>query len=236
LLVKWNVSHHFLGGLHIRRKIKGYNKLGISLKYTNNKLMSLEHEVIYKDSMEPNEVIAKSLEQLKLFLEILHYLRGVPFDIKSTANKLEAAPLLSTSITNVSIDIKLSANIILPKLKTLLKPPDRLLTWVKLANDALDSTDNEFAIRNYYMIWEDMKADSSIDNWPPEANDLRQIRNFVSHGGKLRKATCTFVESKLGMKIERYDPSVPAVMELVRLCRITAQNLIDSEMEKIFNK
>mgnify|MGYP007084712070 CR=1 FL=1 len=86
----------------------------------------------------------------------------------------------------------------MPDPKVFSHVPARLPAWLRLANDASDSNDPVDAIRDYYMIWEDLHPAWKIQDGPAEATDLKLTRDFVSHGGKLKnKDVLDFVERNL---------------------------------------
>ena len=122
----------------------------------------------------------------------------------------------------------------MPDPKVFSHVPARLLAWLRLANDASGSNDPVDAIRDYYMIWEDMHPAWKIQDGPAEATDLKLTRDFVSHGGKLKnKDVLDFVERNLGRRIEQFDPTDRAQQQFVSSQRKSARDLIEAELDKL---
>jgi hypothetical protein len=58
--------------------------------------------------------------------------------------------------------------------------PSRLGTWLPLANVARDETPPADALRDYFLILEDM-----LGRDEPSIADIKYMRDFVSHGDRL---------------------------------------------------
>jgi len=240
MVAQWKVIHRFSAGVEVQNPIPAYKNLAVSLQYEGDKLIGIEHELDCEDELEPRKVIDRSRRELMLFLELLRYRRGISLpNITSVVQKVEPAtssPRRSTGAQSVDTDALLCAPILMPDPKVFSHTPARLLDWLRLANDASDSDEPAYAIRNYYMIWEDSHPSWKPKDGPDEANDLRLTRHFVSHGGKLRKETCEFVESNLGKPIECFDPTDSYQQQFISSQRRPARSLIEAELDKELNK
>lgn len=242
MVAQWKVIHRFSAGVDVQNPITAYQNMAVSLHYDGNKLMRIEHELDCEDGLEPGQVINTSRHHLKLFLELLRYRRGVSLpDISSVAEKLQPAngsPPVGRGFVDVAVNVLICSSIVMPDPKVFSHAPARLLVWLRLANDASDSSDAEYAIRNYYMIWEDLLQDLHpdwrIQDWPTEARELKWVRHFVSHGEKLRNhAVLDFVERELGKRIEQFDPTDMAQQQFVRSHCTSARNLVETELNKL---
>jgi len=239
MLAKWKVIHRFSEGVLVHNPIVGYRSIAVSLYYEDNKLMRVEHELELDcdDRIESTQVINNSKQCLELFWELLRYRRGVSLpDISSSAQKVEpvnGSPAKTTGSVGVALDARLCSPIVMPNPNVFAHPSSRLLVWLRLANDAFDSCNAAYAIRNYYMIWEDLHPYRNYKEWPAKANDLRLTRHFVSHGGQLWKEVGKFIKRSLGRQIDQYDPTDSAQQQFVILQCKSARNLIETELDKL---
>jgi hypothetical protein len=125
-----------------------------------------------------------------------------------------------------------------PPTLSCVKPIERLEVWLRLANDSR-SAPPAHAIRNYYMIWEDMPHPSVEDRDArrlkhKRAEELRWVRDFVSHRELTRStdAITFLMDAKLdrGGKL-KYDPTdTDHEKSLGDQCR-QARNFIEAEIE-----
>ncbi len=233
---QWKVIHRFSDGVLVQNPITDYQNMGLSLCFKGNKLTCVEHDLDCDDKLEPHRVINISRERLELFWELLRYRRGISLpNICSVAQKVQTingSPSKSAGSVGVASDILLCSSIFMPDPEVFSHAPPRLLVWLRLANDAFDSSDPAYSIRNYYMIWEDLHPDRNRKDWPAKANELRLTRHFVSHGGKLWKEVRDFIERNLGKRVERYDPTDKTQKQFVSLQCESARNLIEAELDK----
>lgn len=237
MVAQWKVIHQFLAGVEVQNPIPAYQNLVVSLHYEDNKLKLIEHELDCDDNLEPYQVVITSQERLKLFWELLRYRWGVSLpDIYSVAQKVEPAngsPAKSTGFVNIAATALICSSIVMPDPKVFSHAPSRLLVWLRLANDASDSGDAAYAIRNYYMIWEDLHLGSKVQDWPAEAKELKWVRDFVSHAKIGNCDVLNFVERSLGRRIKQFDPNDSAQQQFVSSQRKSARSLIEAELDKL---
>lgn len=238
MAVRWKVVHRFSVGIDVQNIVMAYQDMAVSLHYDGNKLTRIEHELDCEDGLEPSQVINTSRHRLKLFLELLRYRRGISLpDISSAAEKLQlvnGTPLVGTGFVDVAVSVSICSSIVMPDPKVFSDAPARLLVWLRLANDASNSSDAAYAIRNYHMIWEDLHPAWEYKDGPTEATELKLVRDFVSHGKKLKnKDVLDLAERNLGRRIEQFDPTDRAQQQFVSSQRKSARNLIESELDKL---
>lgn len=238
MVARWKVIHRFSVGVDVQNPITVYQNMAVSLYYDGNKLMRVEHELDCDDSLEPDQIVNASQEVLKLFWELLRYRRGISLpDIVSVAQKVQPAngsSPKSTGFADVTIRVLVCNSIVMPDPSVFSRAPARLLVWLRLANDASDSSDATDAIRDYYMIWEDMHPAWRIQDGPTEATELKLVRDFVSHGKELTNPdVLELVKRKLGKPVKQFDPTDMAQQQFVSLHRMSARNLVETELNKL---
>ena len=233
---QWKVIHRFSHGVLVQNPITDYQNIGLFLYYEGNKLMRVEHDLDCDDKLEPHRVISLSQQRLGLFWTLLRYRRGVSLpNISSVAQKVgpsNSSPAKSTGFVDVAATVLICSSIVMPDPKVFSDVPARLLVWLRLANDALDSVDPAYAIRNYYMIWEDLYPDWKIQEGPTEAKELKLVRDFVSHAKINNPEVLDFVEKNVGKRIKQYDPADKKQQQFLTSCRGTARKLIEAELDK----
>jgi len=237
MLVRWRVSHKFADGVVVRNPIKAYANLGISLDYDGNKLTCVVHELDCDNKLEPSKVISISKERLNLFWELLRYRRGVSLpDIDSVAQKVpfvDGSPITGTGVIDVAVRALICSSIDMPKPKVFSEVSGRLFVWLRLMNDASDSKDAAYAIRNYYMVWEDLHPGWEYKKWPKEARELKFVRDFVSHAKVNSPNLLDFIESGLRQRCEQFDPTDNAQQQFVSSHRNSARSLIEKELNQL---
>jgi hypothetical protein len=81
------------------------------------------------------------------------------------------------------------------------------------------------------MVWEDMHGRSAAVS--SAGQELKFIRNFVSHGDELLDASLlTFLRRELGKETKRYDPHEPDHQNFLEQRREWARRLVESEIDK----
>ena len=238
MVARWKVIHRFSVGVDVQNPITAYQNMEVSLYYDGNKLMRVEHELDCGDKLEPDQVVNASRQRLKLFWELLRYRRGIPLpNISSVAQKVQPAngsPPKGIGYVDVHARMLLCNSIVMPDPSVFSRAPARLLAWLRFANDASDSSDATDAIRDYYMIWEDMHPAWRIQDGPTEATELKLVRDFVSHGKELdNRDVLELVKRKLGKPVKQFDPTDMAQQQFVSLHRMSARNLVETELNKL---
>lgn len=106
---------------------------------------------------------------------------------------------------------------------------DRLPVWLHLTNHARVEEDNAHALRDYYMVLEDLPGKDKL----PEIKRIRHARNFVSHGNKLYKNTRAFLTNAIGQKVDCYNPREGSHCQLVLEWRNEARKLVESQLDTL---
>jgi hypothetical protein len=184
--------------------------------------------------------VIKSQEELMLFWEVLHFRRGIPLPISNTsAIKLdpeEIAPVYPR-MQDAQTRFGLCNAIVMPHDQVFMRTANRLLVWLWLANKArhtIDTPDgNADAIRNYYMIWEDLYGIPDVKTTPKEAFELKLIRDLVSHGYKLgNKELRKLTMNQYGRAINQFDPTDRVHQCLVGQYRTIGRELVERELDQ----
>ena len=234
-MARWKVVHQFSEGIFVQNPTIGYPSIGVSLYYDGNKLMRVEHELEVDDELEPYRVVDTSRDALDLFWELLRYRRGISLpSTQRTASKIKPvdnSQPIGVGFADVTTRVAICLPVVMPDPSLFSHANSRLLVWLRLWNDASDSDSATDAIRNYYMILEDMYSDRK-DNMPTEVENLKLVRHLVSHGNKPHRETREFVEKHLGKSIEKFDPTDKAQQQFIRSWRTSARNLVEMEINK----
>jgi hypothetical protein len=134
------------------------------------------------DQVSKPEVVNLSTLEVSLLVEVIRYRTGYCEIFSRTASPRAPLPGERTSRTTFTYQtgkaaIQRAADF--PAEANLTFAPPRLRVWLRLAADASEMSPPD-AIRNYYMVWEDMGLPSPIGS---AGEELKFIRDFVSHGG-----------------------------------------------------
>ncbi len=196
--------------------------------------MRVEHELNIDSSSKPDEVVNISQEQLKFFWELLYYQRGVSLLISQRiAEKIESLISVQPKCTGVCImmsDAKICVLIKMPDSKLFERENNRLSVWLRLASEARNSKSSVDAIRNYYMILEDLYS-SILDK--EAIKELKFVRDFVSHGEKLGNSDLLkFIKDQFGKSIDQFDPTDTVQQNFVDRYRTLGRNLVEKELNK----
>ena len=236
-MARWSVVNEFSVGVDVKDPVTTYPSIGLSLFYDGSKLKRIEHEFDADDVLDPIQAISASKEALKLFWELLQYRRGIVLPhCSSIARKLH--PVKGSSPTglgyiDVCTRVSICLPVVLPAPSFFSHADNRLIAWLRLANDAATSNSAADAIRNYYMIWEDLHPGWKAGTGPEEADELSYVRDFVSHGEELRNTyVLKFIKRKLGETVKQFDPSDVAQLRFVSLQRTAARSLVEKELNE----
>lgn len=237
-MARWNVVHEFSVGVDVKDLVPTYPSIGLSLFYNSNKLIRIEHEFDTDDALDPIQAISTSNEALKLFWELLQYRRGIALPhCTSTARKLQpvnGSSPMGVRFADIGARVSICLPVVLPNPGFFSHADNRLVAWLRLANEAATSNTGADAIRNYYMIWEDLHPRWKSGRGPKEADELSYVRDFVSHGEEIKNAdVLEFIKRKLGKPVKQFDPSDVAQLQFVALQRTAARNLVEKELNKL---
>ena len=227
---KWIVMHQFSVGVEVRNPVSAYADLGLFLSYEAGRLVQVEHHLQCDALSDSHQVVDSSNEHLRLFWELLRYWYGVPLPSRSMhvrkSEPLASPPDGSTSSINLSLSALISGPILLPRPEVLVSPSSRLHVWLRLAINASESDDVN-AIRNYYMIWEDWHSKHTSRAISQEANSLRLIRDFVSHGEPLNRVKLLEFLKPLGEGTNQFDPTNSSHKRFVASQRESSRHLVE---------
>lgn len=235
------VSFHLTAPVDVGNVITEYPDLGLSLAYdADNKLVRVDHYISYESNLTEDELVAMSQSHLKLFWELMHFRRGLPLQVsKHSVERLQAdGSRISphTNIVSIQSRAAICRSITMPAPRFFTSAASRFPAWLRLANEARDAPPVD-AVRNYYMIWEDIHGTPTRTNAPAEALELKFVRDFVSHGESLKNSDLlTFLELKLGRHTRQFDPTDRSHRDLVNLYRTKARTLIESEIERLITE
>lgn len=235
-------------GIEVEKQVAGYPDLGISLIYEGKNLTCVEHEVVIADGSTIDNVRQESIKRLKRFWEMLRYKRGLDIRIVNTSfeqlDPTPEVPGMHTGESKAVFGALLQRLITMPTQDKLTSPDERLDVWLHLANDAQPPSSDAHAIRNYYLIWEDLRNKLGEESVPREAHELKYIRDFVSHPKLHANGLIEFIEEELGRKISfidqesgrrcvLFDPTDPDQQNLVRKHHEQAKKFIRNELDKL---
>jgi hypothetical protein len=236
---RWRVHHTFERPLTVVNQIHSYPASGIELRYEGAKLVGVTHTFDVPEEQDRFWAGETSRKALSLLTDILQYWWGFPIRASTSAAELLAEDHADPATTKLRGGVSAPAStaiarpIPLPTQAILQAPPSRLPVWLRLANDARQADSPAHAVRNYYMIWEDMN-DRRPKRTETEPWRLKLVRDFVSHGDKLKSASLQlFLATELGEPVMRYDPTDPAHRQLVIDARERARRLIEAELEPL---
>lgn len=225
---KWKVSHEIGNSIIYKSGPLNYQSLGITLVCCDSIVSQIIHEFDSDESLNKANVAEFSTKKLTLLWEIIHYRWGYPAQvIRRNVEALtdKEIPVSTTNLVTINGVAAITQPVQLPEESKL--SIDRLSVWLRLANEARQPTSDVNAIRNYYMIWEDMSLPTNIG----DGRTLRFIRNFVSHGGILRdRDLITFLNTEFGVATNRFDPLNQDHKNYISRKREWARNLVDNKI------
>jgi hypothetical protein len=236
----WRVHHRLAKPIALANAVAKYPALGIELTAADGCLVGIVHVLAANDVHDRHAAILASKKLLALLLDVMEFSRGESIAIAESrpelieaASQRTGAKLAGTSTVGVSASVVRPVR--LPTEARLLAAPARLAVWLRLANDAARSDSPADAVRNYYMIWEDMygRPDSAV----PDAYRLKLVRDFVSHGEVLKNSdVLDLLEQELGTGVVQYDPTNHGHVKLVERTRRVGQKLIEVELMQLLGE
>lgn len=194
--------------------------------------------------LDETQVMNESNIELRPFWNLLQYRYGLP--LSATSNKIQK--LGEDNISNIHytgfLSIAISTLICCPSIKMpdtniYLDPDSRLSIYLLLANDALEKESNINAVRNYYIILEDIYLECSDGgkSLSQEIIELKHVRDFISHSKITRnRKLLDFLAENLGDRIDSYDPSDINHQNLVKKYRNIGFRLVEQEINKLIKK
>jgi hypothetical protein len=228
----WKVSHVFAAPVAYQSGPLSYPRLGITLAGDRSAITGIDHELDVDDQLSKPEVVGISTLEVSLLVEVVRYRTGY-CDILSRTPSLRA-PLPGESVSTTTFTYQTGRAAIqraadFPAEANLPSAPPRLRVWLRLAADASEMSPPD-AIRNYYMAWEDMGLPSPIGS---AGEELKFIRDFVSHGGLLTNPRLlAFLNRELHKPTDRYDPHDTDHQIFLAIRRQWARSLVETEINR----
>ncbi len=236
----WEVEHRFEQGLPVANIVDSYPSLNVTLDYTDSKLVVINHK-LETDGSEACNIIDLSKKELQVFLAYLQFDYGPSLPpIKSKIKKNpENLHERLVSCNSVSLDCGICrATIRLPDNNFFSEIDYRKYILLLLANKAQEMKEPEYAIRNYYIILEELYPEKADYGKNRDRVEVKYIRDFVSHSIINNETILGFLSDKLQEEIYgflKYDPLNLKHKELVNTYKIVGARLIDEEFNKIIN-
>jgi len=235
MTTRWKVLYEFQTGIKVVNPVLSYPSMGLTLQYEGEKLLRIERELDIDDAVEPAQVLDKSEADLKLFWELLEYRWRLPLPpLSKSIERIQDQPTTQgrTLFIQSTLSASIHAPVIMPKTSELLCDNTRILVWLKLANEARKYDSAADAIRNYYMIWEDLHSGQNKEGWPREAIELNYVRDFVSHAKITNKNLLTFLKQELGEETFQFDPTNARHIDFINRYYLKCRKLVENELDK----
>jgi hypothetical protein len=234
----WKVVHHLGQPIQYGLGPTNYPELKISIILENGNIVRIEQILTVEDGKREEEVIAISNRKLITLWETLEYWWGhQPSVNRKTAKRLgtsSADGIQLTGFLTVSVSAFIAKPVRLPLEKILFYSDSRLHVWLRLVNEARQASSPNEAIRNYYMVWEDMKGRPDSVATGSHDTELKYVRDFVSHGEPLRNPKLlAFLQQEIGKTVGQYDPHDLDQLRFVQSRRDWARSLVETELEKL---
>jgi len=231
---RWKASHEFATPIPYGSGPTAYATIGVTLVLKGQQIVQADHEFATDDGLSEGEVAGISREALGVVFELLTYLSGQT----TRGGKIVLEPLqvgVPAAQTTMLFALPGTARIVTPTrlpAENQLLADQRLRTWLNLANEARRPASDVDAIRNYYMIWEDMFGRPQKGSGAAE--ELKFVRDFVSHGSVGNSDLLSFLNRELGPgpTPRPYEPLNPAHQTFLTTRREWARGLVEGEINK----
>jgi hypothetical protein len=193
-------------------------------------ITGIDHVLYVDDQVSKPEVVDISTRDLSLLTELIRFRSGYCDVEKQSISPSATAPGVrpsATTWTHINGGAAIQRPLDLPAEASLASAPLRLRVWLRLAADARRMQTPD-AIRNYYMVWEDMGIPSPTGS---DGEELKFIRHFVSHGGALKDtALLGFLQRELRTPVTQYDPHETDHQNFLDGRREWARKLVEPEI------
>ena len=230
----WRVVYEIQNRPDVATPIAGYPSLGVKLEYEGNSLVRLTHEFSPDETLSEDEAYGASLRGLRVLWELLEHERGEPPRLtRGSVTKLGAPPrAVIAGRAQLKGSVIVVKPVSLPSDAALAAAPERLAAWLSLSNQARQASSDVEAIRNYYMVWEDMNG-VPADPGPEPELELKYTRHFVSHGAELTdRKLLRFLEQRVAPGTNQFDPHNDVHVQFVAEQRRKARALVEAELTK----
>ena len=233
--IRWKVSYIFRTPMQFQAGATRYPVLGASLVFDERERVSeLDHEFLASDALSAGEIVELSKSGLTVLWEVMIYVSG--YDVYQADHKVERLAAIpgnntQTNLRTITANSLIVRPLQLPQEQQLLSANNRLHVWLRLANSARPPATAVDAIRNYYLIWEDMHGRNTAPGSPQE--ELKFTRHFVSHGDPVRDSRLTaFLDREIRVGTRQYDPNDPLHQRFVENHREPARLLVEAEINR----
>jgi hypothetical protein len=232
----WKVSYRLAAPLAVKASVDGYRSLGLRFTYDGDgKLSWVEHTL--ETDVSETEVYDESERRLGFLWEYLHFRSGLPVTRAQETRELVEQPASQSRIRSGRIVMSAGAEVVLPVewiiedgLGRLAR--EHLMTlWLHFANQAKMTKSAAEAIRLYFLIWEDWRAERTAPA-DDRGERLEFTRHFLSHARIDDPRVLALVAKQLGPGIDRYDPTVRDHQMFIRRMREEAFELIRTELSR----
>jgi hypothetical protein len=228
--VEWRVTYSIEPNIEITPADPAIPAFNLELHYSpEGKLKGAIHTVQTKDADRPEIAYSTSQKELLVLWEALRYTSGIPLQVR--ASGAETTGHIARRMTAAAGAFHVRSASKVPDPARLQSSPDRLTTWLWLANAARAATEDAEALRNYYMILEDIHG--RPDNSRPTLQRIALARDFVSHAKIDRRSGRAFLEAELGYSAPeyQYDAHLEAHRKLARKYREEARQAVERELQ-----
>jgi len=233
---RWRVSYILDPGIQVASAIPGYPLLGVTFDHDGNGMLAkIEHQLELSDGLAPASV-GESQKRLRLMLEALEFRYGLPLQMKEhRAEMLSSAPgrpAKTTGFVWATAGAAIAKPLAYPAESALTGAKDRLAVWLHLANSSSNGEEvaDATALRNYFLIIEDMRFGKSLSAKEQRA---KYARHFVSHAKLTKDGPLKFIKAEFGEAVAQFNPTDPRHVRMVRKWRAEARAIVDTELEKL---
>jgi len=235
--MNWEVEYLLKQPIPVEQPKDGYPSLSIAFRYDDAGLLtSIVQAISMPIESDHGAVIHASERSLTFFFQVLEYRYGLPIEVRSiqagavVAQTASIAPTLG--LIKAGIDVAIASIVKLPSEHALTGVNRHITVLFYMFNAARYSTDDAEAVRILYVIWEFLHSQELDGYVPPEADELKCARDFVSHGIKLeRPAAVTAIEKILGEPIKPFDPLNPLHQKYVAKMRKKGETFLRHQLD-----
>ena len=212
---------------------RSYPTFGIELVGDGVSTTGIDHVLDVGDQLSKPEVVDRSTQEISTLIEVIRFRSGYCDVVSQNIGPSATTPGIqpsTTTWTHIMGGAALQLPLESPPEASLTSAPLRLRVWLKLAADARTMSSPD-AIRNYYMVWEDMGIPSPHGS---EGEELKFIRDFVSHGRALdRPRPLAFLQREFGRSVSHFDPHDPDHLTFLDGRRQWARTLVEAQINNL---
>jgi hypothetical protein len=220
----WHVTYSIEPEISIAPIIQGVEELNLVFRLTPEGLLKGAIHTVHGDGTNSEEAFNASESQLRAYWMALSYRSRRRLKVRATD---ATAPETRYRAGRRTVVMPNTEPVLLPDPRALVGAPERLETWLWLANAARATPNGEDKLRNYQLILEDMGELSGASN--STLKRIRLARNFVSHSKVDRPDMLRFLKEELDHVADeyRYDPHNEMHRKLVNVYWRTAHHMVE---------